>query len=88
LGLAKPSNQKLFSDFMVDGIKCGPDGARCDIDGNVRWRLPDLLERGAPAEAEAAIAVIVLGLTAGRRGTMNHARLVQDWLADVRALHV
>src|SRR4029077_18876697 len=31
----KLSNQKLFSDFMVDGIKCGPDGARCDIDGNV-----------------------------------------------------
>ena len=32
----KLSNQKLFSDFMVDGIKCGPDGARCDVDGN-RW---------------------------------------------------
>jgi len=31
----KLSSQKLFSDFMVDGIKCGPDGARCDIDGNV-----------------------------------------------------
>jgi gluconolactonase len=31
----KLSNQKLFSDFMIDGIKCGPDGARCDIDGNV-----------------------------------------------------
>jgi gluconolactonase len=31
----KLSNQKLFSDFMVDGIKCGPDGARCDIDGNL-----------------------------------------------------
>jgi gluconolactonase len=31
----KLSNQKLFSDFMVDGIKCGPDGARCDVDGNV-----------------------------------------------------
>ncbi len=31
----KPSNQKLFSDFMIDGIKCGPDGARCDVDGNV-----------------------------------------------------
>src|SRR5215475_1744566 len=27
----KLSNQKLFSDFMIDGIKCGPDGARCDI---------------------------------------------------------
>src|SRR5205809_3364391 len=32
---SKLSNQKLFSDFMVDGVKCGPDGARCDVDGNV-----------------------------------------------------
>src|SRR5258705_2940761 len=31
----KLSNQKVFSDFMVDGIKCGPDGARCDVEGNV-----------------------------------------------------
>jgi gluconolactonase len=31
----KLSNQKLFTDFMVDGIKCGPDGARCDVDGNL-----------------------------------------------------
>src|SRR6266545_1556023 len=31
----KVSNRKLFSEFMVDGIKCGPDGARCDVDGNV-----------------------------------------------------
>ena len=31
----KLSNQKLFSDFMVDGIKCAPDGARCDVDGNL-----------------------------------------------------
>jgi gluconolactonase len=29
------SNRKLFSDFMVDGVKCGPDGVRCDVDGNV-----------------------------------------------------
>ena len=29
------TNRKLFSDFMVDGVKCGPDGARCDVDGNV-----------------------------------------------------
>ena len=27
--------QKLFTDFMVDGVKCGPDGVRCDVDGNV-----------------------------------------------------
>jgi gluconolactonase len=31
----KLSNQRLFTDFMIDGIKCGPDGARCDVDGNV-----------------------------------------------------
>ena len=31
----KPSNQKLFTDCVVDGIKCGPDGMRCDVDGNV-----------------------------------------------------
>ena len=26
---------KLFSDFMVDGVKCGPDGVRCDVYGNL-----------------------------------------------------
>jgi gluconolactonase len=31
----KLSNQKLFSDFMIDRVKCGPDGARCDVDGNL-----------------------------------------------------
>ncbi len=31
----KLSNQKLFSNFMIDGVKCGPDGARCDVEGNV-----------------------------------------------------
>jgi gluconolactonase len=31
----KPSNRKLFSDFMVDGVKCGPDGVRCDVNGNL-----------------------------------------------------
>ena len=29
------SNQKLFSDCMIDGVKCGPDGLRCDVDGNL-----------------------------------------------------
>ncbi len=29
------SNGKRFSDFMIDGVKCGPDGVRCDVDGNV-----------------------------------------------------
>ncbi|RAI02181.1 gluconolactonase [Acuticoccus sediminis] len=29
------SNVKEFSDFMIDGVKCGPDGVRCDVNGNV-----------------------------------------------------
>src|ERR1700722_6967885 len=31
----KLSNQKLFPDCVIDGVKCGPDGMRCDVDGNV-----------------------------------------------------
>ncbi|MDQ6671649.1 MAG: SMP-30/gluconolactonase/LRE family protein [Chloroflexota bacterium] len=31
----KTSNMKLFTDVMVDGIKCGPDGIRADVDGNM-----------------------------------------------------
>ncbi|MSP74638.1 MAG: SMP-30/gluconolactonase/LRE family protein [Rhodospirillaceae bacterium] len=31
----KLSNGKLFADFMVDGIKCGPDGVRADVNGNL-----------------------------------------------------
>ena len=31
----KLSSQKLFSDFMVNGVKCGPDGPRCDVNGKV-----------------------------------------------------
>ena len=31
----KATNGKLFSDFMIDGIKCGPDGIRTDVFGNV-----------------------------------------------------
>jgi gluconolactonase len=29
------SNQQQFNDMVVDGVKCGPDGLRCDVDGNV-----------------------------------------------------
>lgn len=29
------SNPRRFSDFMIDGVKCGPDGLRCDVDGNL-----------------------------------------------------
>ena len=31
----KPANQRLFSDFVVDGVKCGPDGVRADVYGNL-----------------------------------------------------
>ncbi|MEO8075152.1 MAG: SMP-30/gluconolactonase/LRE family protein [Acidobacteriota bacterium] len=31
----KPANRKLFSDFTIDGVKCGPDGLRCDVEGNL-----------------------------------------------------
>ena len=29
------SNVKRFSDFVIDGVKCSPDGVRCDVYGNV-----------------------------------------------------
>ena len=31
----KLSGGKLFSAFMIDGVKCGPDGVRADVDGNL-----------------------------------------------------
>ena len=31
----KLSNQRIFTDCMVDGVKCGPDGMRCDVFGNL-----------------------------------------------------
>ena len=31
----KLSNKRLFADCVVDGIRCGPDGLRADVDGNV-----------------------------------------------------
>jgi hypothetical protein len=29
------SNKRLFTDFMVDGVKCGPDHMTVDVDGNL-----------------------------------------------------
>jgi gluconolactonase len=29
------SNRKLFSECMIDDVKCAPDGLRCDVEGNV-----------------------------------------------------
>src|SRR4051795_9180919 len=31
----KLTNQKRFSECVIDGVKCGPDGVRCDVNGNV-----------------------------------------------------
>ena len=31
----KVSNRKLFSECMIDDVKCAPDGLRCDVEGNV-----------------------------------------------------
>ena len=31
----KASNGKLFTDCMIDGVKCGPDGLRTDVNGNL-----------------------------------------------------
>ena len=31
----KLTNQRLFSDMIVDGVKCGPDGLRADVYGNL-----------------------------------------------------
>jgi gluconolactonase len=31
----KLANQHLFTDMMVDGVKCGPDGMRADVAGNL-----------------------------------------------------
>jgi gluconolactonase len=31
----KLTNQRLFSDAIVDGVTCGPDGLRADVYGNL-----------------------------------------------------
>src|SRR5262249_46938245 len=31
----KAANARRFSDFMIDGVKCSPDGVRCDVTGHV-----------------------------------------------------
>ena len=31
----KLSNGRVFSDCMIDGVNCGPDGLRCDVEGNL-----------------------------------------------------
>ena len=29
------SSPRVFADFVIDGVKCSPDGVRCDVGGNV-----------------------------------------------------
>jgi gluconolactonase len=29
------AGQRLFTDCMLDGVKCAADGVRCDVEGNV-----------------------------------------------------
>jgi gluconolactonase len=29
------TNRRRFSDFVIDGVKCAPDGVRCDVHGHV-----------------------------------------------------
>ena len=31
----KLSNGRVFTDCVIDGVKCGPDGVRCDVNGNL-----------------------------------------------------
>jgi gluconolactonase len=31
----KASNRKLFSECVIDDVKCSPDGLRCDVEGNL-----------------------------------------------------
>jgi gluconolactonase len=35
VGGEKASNARRFSDFVIDGVKCSPDGVRCDTTGHV-----------------------------------------------------
>ena len=60
----KLSNQKLFTDCVVDGVKCGPDGMRCDVDGNVWCRATPVAQWvtvasrcGTPPASSSAVSV-------------------------------
>lgn len=35
LEAGKLSNLRRFTDCVIDGVNCGPDGMRCDVDGNL-----------------------------------------------------
>ncbi len=41
----KATNGRVFTDMMVDGVKCGPDGMRADVHGNL-WCASNAGEEG------------------------------------------
>jgi gluconolactonase len=54
------SNKRLFTDMTVDGVKCGPDGLRADVDGNL-W-----CSSNAPLGYSGVLAVNPAGKIIGR----------------------
>jgi gluconolactonase len=54
------SNKRLFTDMTVDGVKCGPDGMRADVDGNL-W-----CSSNAPLGYSGVLAVNPAGKIIGR----------------------
>jgi gluconolactonase len=56
----KPTNQRVFTDMMVDGVHCGPDGLRADVDGNM-W-----ISSNAPLGYSGVLALNPAGKIIGR----------------------
>jgi gluconolactonase len=54
------SNKRLFTDMTVDGVKCGPDGMRADVDGNM-W-----CSSNAPLGYSGVLTVNPAGKVIGR----------------------
>jgi gluconolactonase len=54
------SNKRLFTDMVVDGVQCGPDGLRADVDGNM-W-----CSSNAPLGYSGVLAVNPAGKIIGR----------------------
>jgi gluconolactonase len=54
------SNKRLFSDMMVDGIHCGPDDMRIDVDGNA-W-----CSSNAPLGYSGVVCINPAGTIIGR----------------------
>jgi hypothetical protein len=68
----KLSNQKLFTDCVVDGVKCGPDGMRCDVNGNV-W-----------CSSNAGRAIGYSGVTVWSRYASEHVRTVSPRMSVIQ----